>query len=332
MNYSTDDLNELNIWQWQDIEKQYHSTSILLGNGFSINFSNTLRYKLLYEFFSKTCSDVATNLFTEFETKNFETILESLDTSEVVCKILQVPNEKFKFYKAEIREGLINAINKMHPKAAELKLWQIKQLSEQIKKFDKIFTTNYDLFLYYIILEAKKYNDNFFIPYGNDAICFQADELNHCHIYYLHGALFLFEDEFVTYKIKKPVKGWLLDSITEQITKNKYPLFISEGKSITKLKSIRANNYLNFCLNCFDRNTDKTLIVYGQSLSEQDEHLVGIIDKHYDKVAISIRPEEWETKGQLIAEKHRLSALFKKTKFEFYDSKSLFQFEWVWPF
>jgi hypothetical protein len=139
--------------------------------------------------------------------------------------------------------------------------------------------------------------------------------------------LFLFSQGLATLKIKKPNEGWLLDEITTQISNNNYPLFISEGKSLTKLKAIQSNPYLSFCLKQLEENSDKSLIIFGQSLSDQDEHIVKIMDKHYDKVAISIRSEDWDTVGKLKAEKNRISSLFKKTKFEFYDAKSFFDFE-----
>ena len=104
-------------------------------------------------------------------------------------------------------------------------------------------------------------------------------------------------------------------------------MFISEGKSLTKLKAIKSNTYLSFCLKKLEENSDKSLIIFGQSLSEQDEHIVKVIDKKYENIAISIRSQDWDTLGKLKAEKNRISSLFKKAKFEFYDSNSLFDFE-----
>ena len=70
---------------------------------------------------------------------------------------------------------------------------------------------------------------------------------------YNSNVRFLFEEGLTTYKIKKPKNGWLLDSITKEISLNKYPLFISEGKSETKLKAIQGNSYLTYCLNQLEK-------------------------------------------------------------------------------
>jgi hypothetical protein len=326
--YSIDELNEIGIRQWEWIKKDFSSSSILLGNGFSINFSNSLRYKYLYDFFIAGCSNFASELFRQFDTKNFESVLESLETAKIVCDTLKISSSELEKYKSEIREGLIASINQMHPRPINVNYDQIKWISRQFEGFNNIFTTNYDLFLYYIILEIKKFGDHLFTNYSNRYNCFEnPDTMRKHHIYYLHGALFLFEQGLTTLKIKRLNDGWLLDEITAQISANNYPLFISEGKSLTKLKSIQSNPYLRFCMKRLEENSDKNLVVFGQSLSEQDEHIVRIIDKHYAKVAVSIRSEDWDMIGKLRAEKNRLSSLFTKAKFEFYDAKSLFNFE-----
>lgn len=92
-----------------------------------------------------------------------------------------------------------------------------------------------------------------------------------------------------TLNILRPCDGLLIDSITEEIEKGNYPLFISEGKSETKVKAIQNNQYLSFCFEQFEYySQNNTLIVYGQSFSEQNAHIVKAIDGKFDKVAISI--------------------------------------------
>jgi hypothetical protein len=328
MTYTADELNNEGIRQWSWIKDNFSKTSILLGNGFSINFSETLRYKFLYEFFIKDSSKEAIKLFETFDTKNFERILENIEVAKTVNATLNFPEQDFEKFKIEIRQGLIDSINKIHPKPIDVNQDQIKHIAKQFLEFNQVFTTNYDLFLYYIILETKKFGDHFFTKISSKYNSFaDRDKMNSNHIYYLHGALFLYESGLITYKLKKIIGDWLLDGVTEEIAKNNYPLFISEGKSETKLKAIKSNTYLSFCLDQFEKNTDKSLIIFGQSLSDQDEHLVKIIDKSYERLAISIRSEDWGTTGQLNAEKHRLSSYFTQAQFVFYDAKSLFDFD-----
>jgi hypothetical protein len=242
-----------------------------------------------------------------------------------------IESEKFEQLKNEIRDGLITSINKIHPKHDIINQDEIKLIASQFKDFTNIYTTNYDLFLYYIILETKTRGDHFFNHHNSNFNYFNApDSYNYAyHIYYLHGALFLFETGLRTLKIKKPnsmLPKWLLGTITEEISKNNYPLFISEGKSETKLKAIQSNSYLSFCLNKFGQANSQNLVVYGQSLSEQDNHLVKIIDKNYKKVAISIKTDNNQSLKQIIAKKNRISSVFSEIDYEFYDAASLFNF------
>lgn len=326
--FTPETLNIEGIRQWEWIKKNFSSTSILLGNGFSINFSKTLRYKFLYEFFISSCSEKSKELFDVFSTKNFESVLGNIEIAKTVCKTLKIETEEFEKLHIEVREGLINSINKIHPKPIDVSQDKLKWIGQQFKNYNQIFTTNYDLFLYYIILEAKKFGDHLF---NSDSLKYnyfgEPDKIKNHHIYYLHGALFLFENGLTTYKIKKPKEGWLLNAITKEIASNNYPLFISEGHSDKKLKAINSNSYLSFCFQKLETNSDKTLVIFGQSLSEQDSHIVKIIDKHYEKVAISIRVEDYETMGELKAEKNRISGQFIKTELDFFDAKTLFDFE-----
>lgn len=325
--YSKEELNIEGIRQWELIKGDFKDSSILLGNGFSINFSDTLIYKNLYDFFITKSSAESKKLFDAFETRNFEKVLESIEIANTVCSTLNINTTIFENFKKEVREGLIDSINTIHPRPISVNYDLVSKIAKQFKEFNQIFTTNYDLFLYYIILETKKFGDHFFNSYSINYNYFgEPDQMKNNHIYFLHGALFLFEKGITTLKIRKPPDGWLLNKITDEIAQNNYPLFISEGKSETKLKAIQSNSYLTYALNQLKKCTDKKLVIYGQSLSEQDEHIAKIIDNSFEKIAISIRPQAWSTIGELKAEKNRLSSYFKKAKLEFYDSTSLFDF------
>jgi hypothetical protein len=68
-------------------------------------------------------------------------------------------------------------------------------------------------------------------------------------------------------------------------------------------------------------------VIYGQSLSDQDLHIVKAIDENYDKVAFSIRISENKTMNELKSEMNRIRSILKNTEVEFYDSSTLFEFE-----
>ncbi|MDO6739473.1 DUF4917 family protein [Wenyingzhuangia sp. 2_MG-2023] len=329
MKFTTEQLNAEGIRQWDWIKVQFPDCPLLLGNGFSLNFSSRLLYRNLYEKYIENCPEDAKKLFKEFKSTNFEIILEHLESTERVCSALEIEQQRISKNKDLIKQGLIDSINRIHPTPDEIKLDQIKLVAEQIKEFEQIFTTNYDLFLYYLILESKKFGDYFYMPFFEDERFKRfktGDVFKKNHIYYLHGALFVFEKSVETIKIKRN-ENWLIEVITKEISKDNYPLFISEGTSEMKLKGIQSNNYLTYCFRELKENKNKNLVIYGQSLSDQDLHIVKAIDENYDKVAISIRISENKTMNELKSEMNRIKSILKNTEVEFYDSTSLFKFE-----
>ena len=325
---------------YNDIKEKFSNANILLGNGFSINFSDTFRYKKLYDFFIKSCSDASKKLFKELDTDNFENVLESIETTELVCKALNINYNKFEEHKIEIKKGLIDSIGNIHPKITDPNWLEIKNklnlVSSQFNEFENIFTTNYDILLYYIILALEDENPifgDYFAHSDGEYTYFDESNLSReRHIYYLHGALFLFEQNFDTCKIK--AKNSLLNDISKEIENNNYPIFVSEGTSNSKLKAIKSNDYLTFCLKQFKKkiNSDGRLVIFGQSLSDQDQHLVDIIDENCKKIAISINSDHCPTIGALKQKKSEFQAKFKRVEeIFFYDSKTLFNF-WTLPF
>ncbi|AEL27388.1 DUF4917 family protein [Cyclobacterium marinum] len=321
--------NEVNIKQWDSIEKNFTNCPLLLGNGFSLNFSSRLLYQNLYEKYIENCPEDVKKLFKEFKSTNFEKILEHLESTERVCSALKIKQHRISKNKELIKQGLIDSINRIHLTPEDINIDQIKLVSNQINNFNQIFTTNYDLFLYYLILESKKFGDYFYMPFIEDRrfkLFNPGDKYKENHVYYLHGSLLIFEKPVETIKIKRN-ENWLIKVITDEISKDNYPLFISEGTSEMKLKSIQSNNYLTYCFRELKENKNKNIVIYGQSLSDQDSHIVKEIDKNYDKIAISIRVSENKTINELKSEMNRIKSILSNAEIVFYDSSSLFKFE-----
>ncbi|MBW3597210.1 MAG: DUF4917 family protein, partial [Planctomycetes bacterium] len=108
------------------------------------------------------------------------------------------------------------------------------------------------------------------------------------------------------------------------------PLFVTEGSSADKLRSIRRNDYLSFAYwkLCFHRGP---LVVFGSALDKTfDQHIVEAMKqwRKYDKwrlgratprqIAISVWPPMGSAK--IIDTKNRLSAELKEHELYFFDS------------
>jgi Domain of unknown function (DUF4917) len=109
------------------------------------------------------------------------------------------------------------------------------------------------------------------------------------HIYYLHGALFLFRGAHEDLKVRRNSgeKG-LLGLISNALNSGEIPLFISEGTSEQKLRAISRSHYLRFC---YDKLREKRerLVMYGISLSPaQDQHIIDAIKRKTEHIAIAV--------------------------------------------
>ncbi|WP_217495833.1 DUF4917 family protein [Mangrovivirga cuniculi] len=159
--FTAEELNNEGIREWRNIESFFTDCPILLGNGFSLNFSETLRYKFLHQNFIENCSDVAKELFQSFGTQNFELILRNLEITERVHTALEINEPRIIEFRNEVRQGLIESIRRIHPTPASIDYENLREFSEQLRPFTNIYTTNYDLYLYYLILDTRKFGDYF---------------------------------------------------------------------------------------------------------------------------------------------------------------------------
>jgi len=99
------------------------------------------------------------------------------------------------------------------------------------------------------------------------------------------------------------------------------PLFVSEGSSDDKRKSIRYSDYLSFCHEQLMAHKD-ALCLFGHSLSEQDQHLINALRQAPLKtLCISIYPR---SEAFIRFQKNHYAALFadKKLTLRFYNSKT----------
>ena len=70
-----------------------------------------------------------------------------------------------------------------------------------------------------------------------------------------------------------------MDQVKESLDNERYPLIVSEGDSVQKLKRIESSSYLSHCARRF-QNIQGNLFIYGSSLSEQDDHITEWITKN----------------------------------------------------
>lgn len=144
------------LQNWNEIKNRYHEPDLLLGNGFSINISNMFNYNSLYEVFLSEAEKHYKTLFQKFETTNFELILEHLKHTVTVNKIFDIEFQEINESIQKLKEGLIQSIKTIHPRQADINHQLLKSLTKQIvTNFNDVYTLNYDLFLYHIIMKSN---------------------------------------------------------------------------------------------------------------------------------------------------------------------------------
>jgi len=287
------------IEQWRDLANDFAGSPLLLGNGFSIRLWGAFRYDSLFREFLNGCNAADRGAFSALGNTNFEFILESLATSVSVNAAFGLETARLEKAQATIRDGLVQSIHATHPTAAQLDRTPLRQLSEQLDEFGDIYTLNYDVLLYHVIMITKDrheanravrpYNDYFWSVLDDERLVFQNFQLykKYKHVFYLHGALFLFRHEHLDVKIRRIEPFELIERIGQEIRNGQVPLFISEGTASEKLLAITRSDYLRFANERFAENRE-TLVIYGTSLSDPDSHVAAAIRKGTRRVAFGV--------------------------------------------
>jgi hypothetical protein len=85
-----DQLDELDIRDWQECTNFFSEADILLGNGFSMNLSPKFSYVSLFDKFLNKCTHDQQILFRSFSTTNFEVIQHHLLITQRVIIISEL--------------------------------------------------------------------------------------------------------------------------------------------------------------------------------------------------------------------------------------------------
>jgi uncharacterized protein YihD (DUF1040 family) len=229
-------------------------------------------------------------------------------------------------------------IHENHQKAHEIRYDNLLKIAQELDIFGDIYTLNYDLYLYSIIMASvdrsnkiptvKAYQDYFWSRWQPPFLEFMDfQNYPYKHAYYLHGALFIFPGWFYnhhnTLKIRRSDRYELLDVIRDQISIGSLPLFVSEGTSNDKLRIISDNTYLSFARSKLKSSSDK-MVIYGCSLSrDQDQHIIEALNAKKRDIACSI----FVGGKDYVAVKEEIHDLKSKLAFHeviFFDSSTLF--------
>lgn len=280
---------------------QYKKRNLLLGNGFSIACKpNIFRYDALYEQANFSRTPEIETIFNLLSTYDFEVVIRALENSALILPAYFDNNEvieKLKKHADLIKELLINTIAGNHPsfpsEVPDREFWACRQFLENFlspENDGRVYTVNYDLLLYWALMHEDNPSSN---PVGiitndgfgedldaedADYVVWKSESNSSQKIFYLHGALHLFDagTELKKYTWNRCGEP-LISQVRSAISKNMYPLFVSEGTSEQKLEKIRHHAYLQHAFKSFSTIVDmanQSLFIHGHSLADNDQHLL----------------------------------------------------------
>lgn len=259
--------------------------SLLLGNGFSqaCPEGGDFAWDTLVDRSGIDVSSETGKLFQILSTSDFERVLRHIDSSVMTARLYGQNDfaESLMAESAKVRDGLIRAIRSVHPERGDnIPRDSLERCSEFISKFDRVYTLNYDLLLYWVLQEQAsrdKHDDGFRRPGGGKLVFTQPD---YATIFHLHGALHIFEEATGQITKASPQNGRTLFGQIEHLIeeKSKVPIYISEGDSHSKRSNIELNKYTR---NAYSKLKSESgvMFLFGASLNDNDDHIVDAI-KH----------------------------------------------------
>lgn len=293
-----------NLKSYQEVVKSLHSKKrqkhLLMGNGFSMSYdSDIFSYNKLAEFLKNLDNPILQKLFEIIKTSNFELLMEQLENVAQIAEVFGADKkvvDKIHEASTTLKASLIDAIKELHPEhvfavSEEKSNACAGFLNSYLSEDGQIFTTNYDLLLYWVLMrnDLDKKGDGF----GREAE--DTDEwiepedrewselrwgkhMDSQSIYYVHGALHLFDAGIDVIKEEYTNEHVLLENIKSRMARKEYPIFVTAGNGEEKLSHIRHNRYLSHCYDVLS-TISGSLVCFGFGFGPYDEHIIGAINK-----------------------------------------------------
>jgi Domain of unknown function (DUF4917) len=267
---------------------------LLLGNGFSIAYDpDSFTYgRLLDEAdFSRLSVDART-VFNAFGTVDFEKIIEVLRSTSILLGMYPESDPalatRIGADADRLKDTLAQVLARRHPDhVGSITTDEYTSARRFLSHFERIYSVNYDLLLYWTTMQ-----DGHPQVVRNDGFGESEEDPNaewvswqpmatwpSQRIFYLHGALFLFDAGTELRKLTWVRTGVpLVEQIRSALEQNIYPLVVTEGSSQEKFDKILHSAYLNHGLRSFS-SIGGTLFIYGLSLAPNDEHILRRIEE-----------------------------------------------------
>lgn len=248
------------------------SCSILLGNGFSADYCG---YKTLLEKSGLPNDAPCRVMFEKLDTLNFERVVRALEDAAAVEDVYGHQEQVGRLLAdAEaVRKALIGAIQAAHPTHLEKIKDLIPSCVEFLSPFKRVFTTNYDLLLYWVVIKSKRFGDGFYLAKDENGFRGPFQEDHRCNVYNIHGGLHLFLRKDGETEKRLAGEDGGLEAIAQTITdEDRFPIYVAEGNTQSKRARIASVPYLELCFQRL-KESGGCFFVYGSSADDNDAHI-----------------------------------------------------------
>lgn len=292
-----------------DKASSFKKRHLLLGNGFSIACRpDIFSYGSLLDEADFTKTPELPRVFEALGTSDFEYVVDVLLRTTLVLPLYSdAPSnvvDTMKAHAEALKELLIGTVAGQHPPFPgviddEAYDSCVRFISNFLGKqgSGSVYTLNYDLLLYWTLMRSREISDNSLIfndgfdrdGWFEDGEWQQSSELywqgntSNQNLYYLHGALHLYQGEGRIEKFSwTDTSVRLIEQARRYLDEGKFPLFVSEANSDKKLSKIHHNPYLFAAYKSFQdvanggrgrKPGDTCLFTFGVSFGENDEHI-----------------------------------------------------------
>ncbi|WP_085724637.1 DUF4917 family protein [Pseudomonas sp. R37(2017)] len=312
---------------WNALRSSASFSGLLVGNGASRAVWDDFGYESLFEnaraVEEKPLSPSELSVFDALQTRSFEQVLSALKTTSRVNKALAVSSAAPRNRYYAIKEALINSVHALHIPWRLVVPSTLATINQELASYRTVFTTNYDLLNHWAVQHRPEAITDLFQG-AEPAFDLSDTATDITRLLYLHGGLHLVRNQDGTARKLMSTEGTLLGNfaINNTIkTLDDVPLFVNEGPSVDKLKTIRSSDYLSFCYAQL-LGHDQALCIFGHALGEQDSHIIHALRLAKPQVvAISIYPR---SKAFIQHQKRHYAKVFEGTGVElrFFDSRS----------
>lgn len=267
---------------------------VLLGNGFSRACRDDIfAYDALFDRANfEALSPHARDAFDRLGTTDFEVVMRSLRQAAKLIDLYQNENKALADQLTSdadgLRDVLVSAIAGSHPeRPADIEEGAYAACKQFLARFHRIFTVNYDLLLYWALMQNEiepdvPCDDGFRKPEDDvdaEYVTWEPENTYQQNVYYLHGALHIFDAGVEIQKYTWINTGIrLIEQVRTALQQDLYPLFVAEGESSQKLERIRHSDFLSKAQRSL-LSLGGSLFTYGHSIAENDSHILRLIVK-----------------------------------------------------